>query len=110
VELVRLALEFPEVTMIGAHLGAGASFYFQMPELFDRLHRLYFDTAACFLLYDEKSVRGLADVVGTGRVLFGSDFPLLSPRRQAERVAAQLPPHLIPPILGDNARRILIGM
>ncbi len=105
-ELVTLASEFPDVPMIAAHLGAGAAFYLQMPEVRAAIDSVYFDTAASSLLYDEKSVARLVDLAGPERVLFGSDYPLLSPRRQIQRLAAQLPGPVLEVVCGGNARRL----
>ena len=65
-----------------AHLGGGLPFY----ELNRRVRRalegrVWYDTAALPLLYDLRSLRVTADLVGADRILLGSDFPLtLYPR------------------------------
>ena len=105
-ELLTLAQDFPGLVMIAGHLGAGASFYLQMPEIRSAIDSLYFDTAAVSLLYDEPSVARLVDLIGPERVLFGSDYPLLSPRRQIERLTAQLPGPVLQAVCGGNARRL----
>jgi predicted TIM-barrel fold metal-dependent hydrolase len=105
-ELVSIASEFPGLPMIAAHLGAGASFYLQMPEVRAAIDSVYFDTAAASLLYDEKSVSRLVDLAGPERVLFGSDYPLLSPRRQIQRLTVQLPGPVLEAVCGGNARRL----
>lgn len=105
-ELIELATRFPGLTMIAAHLGAGLSFYLQMPEVRAAIDSVYFDTAAASLLYDEQSVARLVDLAGPDRVLFGSDYPLLSPRRQIQRLAAQLPAPVVEAVCGGNARRL----
>ncbi|MBK8560203.1 amidohydrolase family protein [Candidatus Amarobacter glycogenicus] len=105
-ELVAIATAFPGLPMIAAHLGAGASFYLQMPEVRSAIDSVYFDTAAASLLYDDVSVARLVDLTGPERVLFGSDYPLLSPRRQIERLAAQLPGPVLEAVCGGNARRL----
>ncbi len=105
-ELIDLASQFPGLPMIAAHLGAGASFYLQMPEVRSGIDSLYFDTAAVSLLYDDESVSRLIDLAGRERVLFGSDYPLLSPRRQIQRLAAQFPAPVLEAVCGGNARRL----
>jgi uncharacterized protein len=103
-ELIELAAAFPATRMVAAHLGAGASFYLQMPELQAAIKALYFDTAAGSLLYHERTVARLVDVVGADRVLFGSDYPLLSPGRQVAKLRAALPdPPIRDAVLGANA-------
>jgi predicted TIM-barrel fold metal-dependent hydrolase len=108
-ELCQLALDHAETRMIGAHLGGGLPFYLQMPELREGLRSLWFDTAAAPLLYDWQSVARLVDLAGPGRVLFGSDFPLLSPKRQVERVLELLPGADAEAVCGRNADYLFPG-
>ncbi|MCK9521305.1 MAG: amidohydrolase family protein [Dehalococcoidia bacterium] len=89
-ELCELATAHQETKMIAAHLGGGLPFYVQMPEVRSALRNVWFDTAAAPLLYDDESIARLTGLVGANRVLFGSDFPLLSPKRHLERLRAQL--------------------
>lgn len=109
-DLIALALDHPGLPMVAAHLGGGASFYLQMPEIRASLTNLYFDTAAAFLLYDETSITRLVDLAGPDRVLFASDYPLLSPRRQLERVHALLPGGLVQAVCGGNAQSLFFGL
>ncbi len=102
-ELITLSSAHPAVPMIGAHLGGGAAFYLQMPEVREKTPSLYFDTAAAFLLYDDQCVQRLADLVGPARILFASDYPLLPPRRELERVRATLPGAVAEAVCGGNA-------
>ncbi len=105
-ELARLAELRPQTTMIAAHFGGGLPFYWQMPDLRTKLSNVYFDTAAGALLYDEKSVRRLIDLVGGERALFGSDFPLVHPRRELVRLG-RLPAKAATALLGGNAERLV---
>lgn len=105
-ELVSVGTQFPGLTMIAGHLGAGASFYLQMPEVRAAIDSIYFDTAAASLLYDDESVARLVELAGPDRVLFGSDYPLLSPRRQVQRLTALLPGAVVEAVCGGNARRL----
>jgi hypothetical protein len=102
-ELARVAEAFPHVRMVGAHMGGGLAYFLQMPELRVALANVFFDTAAWPLLYDEKSVARLVDLAGPGRVIFGSDYPLLSPRRQLERIQPLLPPDAVRAVCGETA-------
>ncbi len=103
VELLRVAEAFPSLRMVAAHIGGGLPFFLQMPEVRTALSNVYFDTAAHSLLYDEESVTRLVDLAGPDRVIFGSDYPLLSPRRQLERVRALLPADSVRAVCGDTA-------
>jgi predicted TIM-barrel fold metal-dependent hydrolase len=102
-ELWRVAAGFPGLQMVAAHLGGGLSFFLHMPEVREALHNLWFDTAAFSLLYDDSSVARLVDLAGPERVLFGSDYPLLSPRRQLQRVSALLSGDKVQAVCGGNA-------
>ncbi len=102
-ELVAVAEAFPGLRMVASHMGAGLAFFLQMPELRVSLGNVYFDTAAWPLLYDQESVPRLVDLAGPGRVIFGSDYPLLSPRRQLERIQTLLHPEAVGAVCGDTA-------
>ena len=93
--------------MIGAHLGAGASFYLAMPEVRVATPNLLFDTAAASLLYDSQSVARLVEAVGAERVIFGSDFPLRSPATELEGALAGLSAEAAKAVGGGNAERFL---
>ncbi|HNO65801.1 MAG TPA: amidohydrolase family protein [Tepidiformaceae bacterium] len=105
-ELIEVGTRFPGIVMIAGHLGAGAAYYLSMPEVRAAIESIYFDTAAASLLYDDQSVARLVELAGPDRVLFGSDYPLLSPRRQVQRLAAHLPGTVVDAVCGGNARRL----
>jgi predicted TIM-barrel fold metal-dependent hydrolase len=107
-DFITLALAHPETVMVGAHLGGGAAWYLQMPEVRSAIENVYFDTAAGSLLYDMRSVARLVDLVGEYRVLFASDYPLLSPLRQLERHQALLG-EAAQAVCGGNAERLFFG-
>jgi hypothetical protein len=113
---LRLAREYPDATFILAHWGGGLAFReaegaAQLPE------NLYFDTAASPLLYRPAVFREAIDRVGAGRIIYGSDYPLmLYPRSGdgpgfsrflADISAAGLTPAERDQILGSNIRRLL---
>lgn len=106
--LCAVAAEFPGLRMVAAHLGGGLPFFLQMPEIRESLRDVSFDTAAVSLLYDDESVARVVSLAGPDRVLFASDYPLLSPRRQLERVIAVLPEEAIESVCGGNARKLYL--
>ena len=106
-DLIEVATASPEVTMVGAHLGAGASFYLSMPEVREAVPNLLFDTAAASLLYDSGAIARLVAAVGAERVLFGSDFPLRRPGAELKRTLEGLDAGAADAIAGENARRRL---
>ena len=97
-----------EVIMIGAHLGAGIPFFLQMPEIRRSLPNLLFDTAAAPLLYGERCVARLVDLVGVDRVLFASDFPLRNPIKDFKLAVEDLSEEDAYAIGALNARRVLL--
>jgi predicted TIM-barrel fold metal-dependent hydrolase len=106
--LYRFIESFPGVTVMAAHWGGGLPFYALMPEVKAALGSTFFDTAATPLLYDPSIYRRAVDLVGADRILFGSDFPLLSQRRCLAHVReAGLREEEQRLILGENARHLL---
>jgi uncharacterized protein len=78
-ELVRLAAGVP---LILAHWGGGLCFY----ELLKReapkvLAQVYYDTAASPFVYQPSIYSVMSRALPAGKVLFGSDYPLLPPSR-----------------------------
>ncbi len=104
---VQLATQFPEARLVLAHWGGGLLFYELMPEVRAALANVYYDTAASPYLYDD-AIFPLAWRLAGDRVLFGSDYPLLSPARFLRRVRGSgLPGEALAGILGGNAARLL---
>ncbi len=98
---------YPELKIILAHWGGGLPFYALMPEVKAALKNVYFDTAASPYLYDRAVYRQAIDIIGVERVLFGSDYPLMSPSRVLQEIgAAGLPEAARQDITGGNAGRV----
>lgn len=96
-----------EIRVIAAHWGGGLPFYALMPEVKAALNNVWFDTAATTLLYDNAIFRTMADLLGAGRILFGSDYPLLQQKGQIANVGgANLCAEERDAILGGNACRL----
>jgi uncharacterized protein len=75
----------PNLRLVLAHWGGGFPFYELMREVRKVAANVYYDSAASPLLYSPKIFRTVIDIVGSDKVLFGSDFPLiLYPKRQSE--------------------------
>jgi hypothetical protein len=106
--LYRFICHFPQIPIVCAHWGGGLPFYALMPEVGAALTNVFFDTAATPFLYRPHIFRHVADIVGIDKILFGSDYPLLSPRRIiSELRSVGLGEEAESLILGGNARRIL---
>jgi hypothetical protein len=79
-----------------------------MPEVGKALSNVYFDTAATPFLYKPQIFKQVADIIGSDRILFGSDYPLLSPKRIIDQIESSgLSQKDKAKILGGNAKRLL---
>jgi len=104
---VQLAARFAETPLVLAHWGGGLPFYELMPEVWRTLANVYYDTAASLYLYDDAVFRLAAGLAGS-KVLFGSDYPLIHPKRFLQRVRASgLEGEALAGVLGGNAARLL---
>lgn len=111
---VREAAEFaaghPELKIIYAHWGGGLFFYELMPELKKQLQNVYYDTAAGPFLYDKNIYRVAGEIGILHKILFGTDYPLLSPRRYLRELQeAGLTPEENAMIEGGNAHKLFFG-
>jgi predicted TIM-barrel fold metal-dependent hydrolase len=107
--IYRLIQKFPQVTWILAHWGGGLPFYGLLKkEISEVFQRVYFDTAASPYLYRPAIYRLAAEMVGPEKILFGSDYPLLPPKRYVKEIEeANLPEEWQEMILGKNLARLL---
>ena len=99
---------FPDATIVCAHWGGGLPFYALMPEVASALRNVYFDSAASPFLYTPQVYEAVASLVGADKMLFGSDYALLRPRRLLNEVAASdLTALERQAVQGGNAARLL---
>ncbi len=76
-----LVERFPDVDWILPHWGGGLCFYELMPEVAKACERVYYDSAASPFLYRSEIYAIAMRIVGGHRILFGTDFPLISYER-----------------------------
>jgi hypothetical protein len=106
--LYQLLLRIPGVEVILAHWGGGFFFYELMPEVAGAAQRVYYDTAASPFLYRPQVYSLAVQIIGPGRILWGSDFPLISPARYFRELdETGLSSPIRDQILGGNARQLL---
>ncbi|MCJ7769039.1 MAG: amidohydrolase family protein [Dehalococcoidales bacterium] len=98
----------PDLTIVCSHWGGGLPFYALMPEVKRAISNVYFDTAASPLLYSPRIYEQAVQLVGTDKILFGSDYPLLQQERCLKEIeSCNLPKDSRNLILAGNARRLL---
>jgi uncharacterized protein len=96
------------VHLILAHWGGGLLFFEllkkEAPEI---LAHVYYDTAASPFLYRAEIYKVATEIVGSGKILFGSDYPLISPSRYlVDMKSSGLSDPQLSAISGENAARI----
>ena len=107
-QLWRLARQFPDNRFIAAHWGGGLLFYELMPEVRQDLQNVWYDTAAGRLLYAESVYAAALRLVAPEKILWGSDFPVLSQRLDLRAVRRSgLDDATCGAILGGNCRALL---
>ena len=79
--LIALVNAFPNNKFIFSHFGGGLPFYGLMPEVKSALKNVYFDSAAFPFLYRPEVFDVVAKAVGAEKILFASDFPLVTQQR-----------------------------
>jgi predicted TIM-barrel fold metal-dependent hydrolase len=93
--------------VILAHFGGGLGFYELMPEVSADLRNTYYDTAAAPFLYQPQIYPTLVSIVGSDRLLFGSDWPLMDQERVLDHIrSGGLDPKDMDNIIGANAARL----
>jgi predicted TIM-barrel fold metal-dependent hydrolase len=99
---------YPDLIIVCSHWGGGLPFYALMPEVKKSIGNIFFDTAASPLLYRPQIYSQVIQLVGADRILFGSDYPLLSQKRLLKEIRSlDLSEEMESMILSGNARRLL---
>ena len=106
--LEALVRAYPHNTFIFAHFGGGLPFYALMPEVDELLANVYFDSAAFPYLYRPEVFLAAVTACGVERVLFASDYPLISQTRALREMRkGGLTACDEAAVLGGNAARLL---
>jgi predicted TIM-barrel fold metal-dependent hydrolase len=99
---------YPELTVVAAHWGGGLPFYFLMPEVKKACKNVYFDTAASPYLYDKRIYQHVITIAGADKILFGTDYPLMRPKRLLNEIdSLELSTGTREMILRENAAGLL---
>lgn len=99
---------FPNLKLVCAHWGGGLPFYALMPEVAKALANVFFDTAATVFLYKPEIFEQVNRIIGSDKILFGTDYPLMHQNRVIAQVqSARLPEEDKARILWANAQKLL---
>jgi uncharacterized protein len=103
--LDQVALDFPELTIVGGHIGH--PWTDEMIGLAWKHDNVYIDTSAHAPRYYPPALLHFAATYGRHKVLFGTNFPQLPLERCADEARAlDLPDRARSNLLADNARRV----
>jgi uncharacterized protein len=106
--LYAFVSRYPNLKTVCAHWGGGLPFYALMPEVGKALANVYFDTAATVFLYRPEIFEQISRIVGSDKILFGTDYPLMRQSRVIAQVqSSRLPEEDRTKILGANAQNLL---
>jgi predicted TIM-barrel fold metal-dependent hydrolase len=79
-----------------------------MPEMREKCREVYYDTAASVFLYDSRIYRAAGALGLREKIVFGSDFPLLSPSRYLPGIKESgIAQEDVTLLLGGNGERVL---
>jgi uncharacterized protein len=106
--LYPLIASYPGLKIVCAHWGGGLPFYALMPEVKKTLENVFFDSAASPFLYSSQIYNQVSQLIGSDKILFGSDYPLLQPKRLLKEIEAlELATQVKDQILAENAASLL---
>jgi hypothetical protein len=106
--LYSLISVFPDLKVVCAHWGGGLPFYALMPEVAKAFTNVFFDTAATIFLYQPQIFKQVSDIIGSNKILFGTDYPLISQSRIIAQIqSTELSEEDKSRILGGNAQKLL---
>jgi predicted TIM-barrel fold metal-dependent hydrolase len=103
----RFQMDHQDITIIGGHLGGGLPLHAPPAQAASIVSHVAFDTAAQPYLYDDNIFAQLAAGPFRQRIVMGSDYPLISQKRQIEVIRRSLPESDADLVLGANATQIL---
>jgi uncharacterized protein len=109
-QIYHLIKRFCENKIVLAHWGGGIFLYNLLKrEVKESFQNVWFDIAASPFLYDIKVYQAAKEIIGLEKILFGTDYPLLSPARYFKDMkAAGLSDEEIGLVCGKNAEKLLM--
>ena len=108
-QIYRFLKTYPLNRIVLAHWGGGILFYGLMKkEVQDVFKNVWFDTAASPYLYKVDMYRIASEIIGYDKILFGTDYPLLKPKRYFKDMAKSgISSYVKDRICGLNAKALL---
>ncbi len=107
-DTIAFLTAFPNILFIAAHWGGGLPFYHLMPEIQRITTNVWYDTAATIYLYQNTIFPIAVQLVGAERILFASDYGLLSQQRVINHIKQSgLDAETVAMVLGNNAQTLL---
>jgi len=106
--LYSIIQDYKDLTLILAHWGGGMFFYELMPEVKESFKNVYYDTAASPYLYNDAIYETAIKIIGSEKILFGSDYPLLGFKRYLTPIKNSITNEEDRKnIVGQNAKKLL---
>jgi predicted TIM-barrel fold metal-dependent hydrolase len=103
-KLLAFFAAYPELRVVAAHWGGGLPFYELMPEVEALCRNVVYDTAASTYLYRWDVFPAVEQVIGAGKILFGTDYPLLKQKPFLRKaIGSGLSSTSLQAVLADNA-------
>lgn len=104
--LIPILEIFTGLKVVGAHFG-GWSIYEQAAEQLRGFENLWVDCSSSYYYLDKPTIRRLFDTYGEDRVLFGTDYPMWSPKAELETLfSLGLGDEALEKILSLNAKKV----
>lgn len=105
-KLIPTLRRFPELTVIGAHLG-GWSIWEEASDQLKDIPNLYYDCSSSFPWIGPEGVQHCIQKLGADRVMFGTDYPMWEPKQELDSFFTMgLAEEERTAILSENAKRI----
>ena len=105
--IAKVARDYPDQIVIAAHFG-GYSEWDKVADVYRGIENVYFDTSSSLMFLKEGEAEKMIRALGYEKFLFGTDFPMWSPKGELERFfRLDLTETEREAILGKNAERLL---
>ena len=105
--LIPLLKAFPKLKVIGAHFGGHSVWDKAVRSLAGKYDNLWVDCSSSFFALTKEGARDLIHAYGADRVLFGTDYPMWSPKDElAFFRSLELPQEQEEAILWNNAAKL----